>query len=76
MLLDGKSTYYSKTVTISVKQPYVISGPSLANYFGNGGMVDIPKNLAVTEIGQYAFSNYKYVSKNPADITEEMPETM
>ncbi len=76
VLLDGKSTYYSKTVTISVKQPYVISGPSLANYFGNGGMVVIPENLAVTEIGQYAFSNYKYVSKNPADITEEMPETM
>ena len=68
VLQDGKSTYYSQTISITVKDPYVTSGPMLANYFGNGGYVTIPDDLDVTEIGQFAFSNYTYVPKQEWEI--------
>lgn len=74
--MNGKSTYYSQTISIEVKDPYVTSGPSLANYYGNGGVVVIPSTLGITEIGQFAFSNYDYVPKDEYDeISEESPET-
>ena len=81
VLMDGKSTLYSATVNIEVKEPYVTSGPSLTNYFGAGdeqNHVNLnTSGLAITEIGQFAFSNYDYVEKGPNDeISEEAPETM
>ncbi len=64
----------TRTVRVEVKDPYIRSGPVLSNYFGNGGLVQIPTNLKFTEIGQYAFSNYEYVDKDPSEITEEEPD--
>ncbi|MBQ7347570.1 MAG: leucine-rich repeat protein [Clostridia bacterium] len=76
VMMDGKSTYYSQSISITVKDPYITTGPSLTHYFGNGGLVDIPKDLAITEIGQFAFSNFDYIAKDENDeISEEMPET-
>ena len=73
--MDGKMTFYSKSVSIEVKEPWVTSGPSLSHYFGNGGRVIFPSTLHVTEIGQYAFSNFDYVPKDPWDeISEDSPE--
>ena len=75
VLMNGKSTYYSKTITIEVKDPYATSGPALSHYYGNGGVVSIPSTLGITEIGQYAFSNFNYVPKDENDeISEESPE--
>ncbi len=68
VLLDGKSTYYSQTVSVAVKDPYITSGPQLTHYFGNGGLVDIPKDLDLTTIGTFAFSNFEYVMKTPEEL--------
>ncbi len=76
VLLDDKATYYSKSISVEVKEPWITSGPSLTHYFGLGGTVTFPSTLAVTEIGQYAFANFDYVPKTEEDeISEEVPET-
>ncbi len=72
---DGKNTSYTKTISIEVKDPFVRSGPMLNHYFGNGGVVSIPDDLLLTEIGQYAFCNYNYVQKGPEDeISKDAPD--
>ena len=81
VMMDGKSTLYSATVNIEVKEPYITSGPSLTNYFGAGddaNHVNLnTSGLAITEIGQFAFANYDYVYKDESDeISDEDPETM
>ena len=80
VMMDGKSTLYSATVTVNVKEPFITSGPTLTNYFGAGDSanhVTFPSTLAITEIGQFAFSNYDYVEKDENDeISDEAPETM
>ena len=74
--MDGKATYYSKSISVEVKEPWITSGPSLSHYFGLGGTVTFPETLAITEIGQYAFANFDYVPKTEEDeISEEVPET-
>ncbi len=76
VLMDGKSTYYSKSISIEVKEPFITAGPSLAHYFGLGGTVTFPETLAITEIGQFAFSNYDYVPKDENDrVYEDDTET-
>ena len=68
------STYYSQSINIEVKNPYITTGPNLTHYFGLGGRVDIPKDLAITAIDQFAFSNYDYLEKGPEDeISEDDP---
>ena len=74
VVMDGKSTYYAKTISIEVKDPYVTNGSILTNYYGNGGKVEIPASLSLTEIGQYAFSNFDYIDKDPHEITKDEPE--
>ena len=75
VLMNGKSTFYSQAIGIEVKDPYVTSGPALSNYYGNGGVVSIPSTLGITEIGQFAFSNFDYIPKEPGDeISDESPE--
>ncbi len=79
VLLDGKSTYYSQTINIEIKDPFITSGPTLTNYFGagvgNNGSVTFPDELAINAIGQYAFSNFDYVDKDENDeISDENPE--
>ena len=80
VMMDGKSTLFSATVTVNVKEPFITSGPSLTNYYGAGDSanhVTFPSTLAITEIGQFAFSNYDYVAKDENDeISEEAPESM
>ena len=49
VVMDGKSTYYAKTISIEVKDPYVTNGSILTNYYGNGGKVEIPASLSLTE---------------------------
>ncbi len=77
VLQDGKRTRLSKTVSIEVKDPYVRTGPTLNNYYGAGtmntGRVDIPEDMLFTSIGQYAFSNYNYISKDleAGDVIDE-----
>ncbi len=68
VLLDGKSTYYSQSVSVEVKDPYITSGPQLTHYYGNGGLVDIPEDLDLTTIGTFAFSNFDYVMKTPEEL--------
>lgn len=68
VLQDGKSTYYSQTVSVEVKDPYVTTGASLTHYYGNGGLVDIPSDLHLTEIGNFAFSNFEYVMKTEEEL--------
>ncbi len=78
--MDGLDTLFSATVNIEVKEPYITSGPSLSNYYGAGDSanhVTFPSDLAITEIGSFAFSNSEYVPKGPEDeISDEAPETM
>lgn len=62
--LDGKSTYYSQSVSIEVMNPFINSGPYLSHYYGNGGTVVFPEDLAITAINQFAFSNYNYIPKD------------
>lgn len=80
VMMDGKTTLYSATVTVNVKEPFVTSGPSLSHYYGAGddaNHVTFPSTLAITEIGQFAFSNYDYVAKDENDeISDEAPESM
>ena len=73
VLADGKSTYYSQSVSIEVKDPYVNSAATLTHYYGNGGEVRIPESLKLTMIGDYAFSNYEYVEKDlsAGDVIDE-----
>ncbi len=75
--MDGADTFFSKSISIEVKDPYITTGPSLTHYFGAGGTVHIPASLALTEIGQYAFTNFDYVAKDPLidEISDEAPET-
>ncbi len=74
VLMDGKGTYYSQSISIEIKDPYVTTGPSLTHYFGLGGKVEIPPTLAITDIGQFAFSNFDYVPKGEGDeISEDDP---
>ena len=74
VLLDGNSTYYSASVDIEVKDPYVTTGPWLTHYYGNGDVVTIPADLMLTEISEFAFSNCQYILKDPSEITEESPD--
>ena len=76
VLMDGRSTYYSQSVSIEVKEPYVTTGPSLTHYYGNGGIVTFPKTLAITEIGEFAFSNFDYVVKDSSEMHPEDTTTM
>ncbi len=75
LYVDGVSSrYYSKTVSIEVKDPYNANGPMLSNYYGLGGVVEIPEDLCLTDIGQFAFSNFDYIPKEPHEITEDEPD--
>ena len=76
VLMDGESTYYSQSISIEIKDPYVTTGPSLTHYFGLGGKVEIPESLAITDIGQFAFANFDYVPKGEGDeISDDDPTT-
>lgn len=75
VLLDGRSTYYSETVSVEVKDPYVTTGASLTHYFGNGGVVMIPEDLSLTEIGSFAFANFDYIAKTEEELARDDRES-
>ena len=75
ILLDGKSTYYSESVSIEVKDPFDAANGILNHYYGNGGLVEVPKRLSLKEIGSFAFSNFDYVDKTPEELEIDDRET-
>ncbi len=75
VMQSGESTYYSETVSVEVKDPYIKTGASLTHYYGNGGLVDVPARLKLTEIGQFAFSNFEYIMKTPEELAFDDAET-
>lgn len=75
VMMDGRSTYYSETVSVEVKDPYVTTGASLTHYYGNGGLVVIPEDLSLTEIGSFAFANFEYVQKTEEELAFDDAET-
>lgn len=75
VLLDGESTYYSETISVEVKNPYVTTGSTLTHYYGNGGLVTIPSDLKLTTIGSFAFSNFDYIAKTEEELAQDDRET-
>lgn len=76
VMMDGRSTYYSETVSVEVKDPFVTNGgASLSHYYGNGGLVQFPEDLRLTEIGNFAFANFDYVEKTPEELAFDDAET-
>ncbi len=75
LMMDNASTIFSVSVAVEVKDPFVTSGPQLTHYFGNGGIVEIPKRLSLTTIGPFAFSNFDYVPKTEEELAFDDAET-
>ena len=75
VMMDGKSTYYSESVSVEVKDPFLTTGASLSHYYGNGGLVVVPEDLTLTEIGNFAFANFEYVQKTPEELAFDDAET-
>jgi len=75
VLQDDKSTYFSQTISVEVKDPYVTAGASLSHYYGNGGTVVVPEDLSLREIGSFAFSNFEYILKTEEELAFDDAET-
>ena len=75
VMMDGRSTYYSTTVSVEVKDPYVTNGGSLTHYFGLGGVVSIPEDLSLREIGNFSFANFEYIPKTEEELEFDDAET-
>ena len=73
--MDGKNTYYSESVSVEVKDPYLTTGASLTHYYGNGGLVVVPDDLHLTEIGNFAFANFEYIPKTEEELAFDDAET-
>ena len=66
--LDEQATYYTASISVEVKDPYVVSGGMLTHYYGNGGVVAVPERLGISTIYNFAFSNFEYVMKTPEEL--------
>ena len=75
VMMDDRSTYYSETVSVEVKDPFLTNGATLSHYFGNGGLVSIPERLKLQEIGSFAFANFEYVPKTAEELAFDDAET-
>ena len=75
VMQDDRATYYSETVSVEVKDPYLTTGSSLTHYYGNGGSVVVPEDKHLTEIGNFAFANFDYVLKTEEELLEDDRET-
>ena len=64
LYLDDKATFYSESISVEVKDPFITGGATLTAYHGNGGVVMIPTDLKITTVGAFSFSNYDYVLKS------------
>ena len=68
VMQDDRSTYYSESVSVEVKDPYITNGASLTHYFGLGGTVTIPEKLHLKELGNFSFANFDYVLKTEEEL--------
>ena len=75
VMQEDRSTYYSETVSVEVKDPYITNGAILSHYYGNGGLVDVPAKLRLQEIGSFAFSNFEYILKTEEELAFDDAET-
>ena len=75
VVMDDKSTYYSETVSVEVKDPYVTNGASLSHYYGKGGVVMVPEDLSLREIGNFSFANFEYILKTEEELEFDDAET-
>lgn len=75
VMMDGKSTFYSESVSVEVKDPFLHNGAILTHYYGNGGLVSVPEDLTLTEIGNFAFANFEYVLKSEEELAIDDTET-
>ena len=75
VLMDGKTTYYSESVSVEVKDPYLTTGATLTHYYGNGGLVNVPADLRLQEIGAFSFANFEYVLKTEEELAFDDAET-
>ena len=75
VMQDGRSTYYSESVTVEVKDPYITNGASLTHYFGLGGIVEVPERLHLKEIGNFSFANFEYILKTEEELAFDDAET-
>ena len=66
--MDGQATYYTQTIAVEVKDPYVVQGGWLMNYYGLGGVVEIPERFGISTINNFAFSNYSWEMKTPEEL--------
>ncbi len=71
VLFNGKPTFYSTRITVTVKDPVITQGMYLTSYKGLGGVVELPNDRGIEIIQSYAFSNYEYVDKTKDDIIDE-----
>ncbi len=75
VMMDDKSTYYSETVSVEVKDPFITTGATLTHYFGLGGIVTIPEDLHLTTLGAFSFANFEYVEKTAEELAFDDAET-
>ena len=71
--IDGKETVFSTSCAITVKDPFIKSGLVLQYYKGWGGVVEIPDDLGIEYIGEYAFAHYRYDGIDWEGITIRKP---
>ena len=75
VIMDDRSTYYSESVSVEVKDPYITNGASLTHYFGLGGTVTIPEKLHLKELGSFSFANFDYVLKTAEELAFDDAQT-
>ena len=75
VMQDDRSTFFSETVSVEVKEPYTRTGGMLTHYYGLGGQVTIPADEGYTEIGNFAFANFDYVLKTEEELAFDDAET-
>ena len=70
---QGKETFYSDSVSITVKDPFTINAIYLMSYKGLGGTVEVPDDRGITTIYDYAFANSEWVEKDleAGDVIDE-----
>ncbi|MBR5570214.1 MAG: leucine-rich repeat protein [Oscillospiraceae bacterium] len=75
VMQDDRSTYFSESISIEVKEAYTRTGGSISHYYGLGGHVMIPGDEGYKEIGNFAFANFDYVQKTEEELAFDDAET-
>ena len=75
VLQDDRSTFFSASVDIEVKEAYARTGGQITHYYGLGGHVIIPGDEGYKEIGNFAFANFDYIPKTEEELAFDDAET-